>query len=87
MNNIVPKQMENKTTQPKKTKKKTPRCHLAGCKKKIKITDMKCPCGHIFCTIHRLKINHNCSIEAPNKDEFMIRCGLGGGKIKKIEVL
>lgn len=86
MNNTEPKEMP-KITQPPKTKKKTPRCHLDECKKKLKLTDMKCSCGHIFCSKHRSKPHHNCSEGFPIKDAFINKCGLGGGICKKIDVL
>jgi len=77
----------NKHDETKKNKKKKPRCHLDGCKKKLKISDMKCACGHIFCLKHRLKVKHNCREGLANKDNFMNKCGLGGGICKKIDVL
>ena len=36
-----------------------PRCPI--CAKKIKLTDIECKCGIIFCSIHRYPDMHDCS--------------------------
>ena len=36
------------------------RCSVKSCNKKLKLTDMECKCGHIYCQIHRLPETHNC---------------------------
>ena len=41
----------------KKPKKK--RCPI--CKKKLKLTDMECRCGNIYCLEHRLPEAHCCT--------------------------
>ena len=43
----------------KKPKKK--RCPI--CKKKLKLTDMECRCGNIYCIEHRLPEAHNCTFD------------------------
>jgi len=35
------------------------RCPI--CAKKIKLTDIQCKCGIIFCSIHRYSNMHDCS--------------------------
>lgn len=47
-----------------KKKKKQPRCALDGCRKKLKYTDYKCRCEHIFCTKHKKSKDHACTIDA-----------------------
>ena len=42
-------------------KKKTPRCNHKDCRKKLKLTDFKCPaCKLKFCNKHRYYSDHNC---------------------------
>ncbi|HIF48755.1 MAG TPA: hypothetical protein EYQ68_02495 [Cytophagales bacterium] len=55
--------------------------------KKLKISDMPCAsCQKIHCALHRVKIQHECLIiEIVNKEEFIEKHGLGGGKFKQIE--
>jgi len=36
-------------------------CFFEECNKKIKITDFKCRCDHIYCSIHRLPETHKCN--------------------------
>tara|TARA_B100000674_G_scaffold434594_1_gene393651 strand:- start:310 stop:543 length:234 start_codon:yes stop_codon:yes gene_type:complete len=44
-----------------KKKKKTPRCNYKDCRKKLKLTDFKCPaCKLKFCNKHRYYSDHNC---------------------------
>lgn len=47
----------------KRLKKKKPRCAFAGCRKKLKCTDYKCRCEHIFCTKHKTPKDHECPID------------------------
>ena len=42
-------------------KKKSKRCGHAECRRKLMLTDMPCKCGIIFCTMHRLSEQHECS--------------------------
>jgi len=70
-----------------KKKKKKNRCYHKDCNKKLKISDMPCAsCKKIHCALHRVKIQHECLIiEIVNKEEFIEKHGLGGGKFKQIE--
>lgn len=36
------------------------KCYYEECGKKLKLTDFKCRCEYIFCSIHRLPETHNC---------------------------
>lgn len=36
------------------------RCDFVNCNKKLKITDMSCKCGKIFCKIHKFPEDHKC---------------------------
>ena len=33
------------------------------CKKKLKITAIKCKCNNYFCKIHKYENNHNCTFD------------------------
>ena len=79
----------NNEKKKKKKKKKKNRCAYTDCNKKLKISDMACSnCNKVFCTIHRIKTQHKCPvIEINNKDLFMKKCGLGGGKFNQLEVI
>lgn len=39
---------------------KSNKCSYDECNKKLKLTDLKCRCEHVFCSIHRLPEKHNC---------------------------
>ncbi len=51
------------------------KCSFEGCKKKLKTVDKimgLCRCENVFCKIHRLPEQHNCSFQfIINKDEFI----------------
>lgn len=70
-------------------KKENKRCALEGCNKKVKITDLLCRCGNKYCQLHRIPETHDCSFNFKNidKENFMKKCGLGGGTNKKINVI
>jgi hypothetical protein len=36
-------------------------CFFEKCNKKLKLTDFKCRCDHIYCSLHRLPKTHNCN--------------------------
>ena len=38
-------------------------CEFDGCKRKLKLTDFSCKCEKIFCRLHRLPENHNCTYD------------------------
>ncbi len=71
----------------KKHKKSKKRCNFVGCKKKLKLTDMDCGCGFVFCSKHRLPENHQClqDLKEKGKKKYNETVILGGGEIKKIE--
>ena len=62
-------------------------CHFEGCRKKLKLTDMACRCKNIFCSIHRLPEQHECTYDFKqfNKECFIKQSGLGDGKVMKLE--
>ncbi len=39
------------------------KCAAAPCKKRLKLTDVECRCGHIFCAVHRLPATHDCRFD------------------------
>lgn len=43
--------------------KKKNRCSFPNCKKKLKMTDVKCRCMNIYCPIHRLPESHHCDFD------------------------
>ena len=54
------------------------------CKKKLKLTDMKCRCGKKFCPKHRLPEQHKCSYNFKAEDQNLNKLGLGGGTFEKL---
>ena len=50
---------ENQSKKSDKPKKK--RCAI--CKKKLSILDFGCRCGNLYCSVHRLPEQHNCSFD------------------------
>jgi hypothetical protein len=91
--------MENKNQvqEPKKTKKKVPRCKCKledgkKCKKKLTVVDLciVCKCGKSFCPKHRTPEAHKCKISeiiARKNREVQLDKVLGGGSFKQIEVI
>ena len=51
-------------------KKKKKRCPM--CNKKIKLTDMECRCGNIYCMEHRLPELHNCCFNYKKEGKEML---------------
>ena len=43
------------------------------CNKKLKLTDIKCKCGIIFCGIHRYPTEHNCSFDFKEQERAIIK--------------
>ena len=81
------KKCENVATCSDRTKKpKRPRCAFDGCKKRIRITDVKCRCENIYCKKHRLPENHECSFDYKDYWSDKIQ-GLGGGTFEKLNKL
>ena len=54
----------------RKSKKRKKRCALDGCKRKLKLTDMKCRCNSIYCSRHRLPEKHQCSWNPKSESEM-----------------
>jgi len=52
-------------------KKKSKRCGHPECRRKLMLTDMPCKCGIIFCSMHRLSEQHDCTFDfkKASKDE------------------
>ncbi len=67
------------------------RCFWKDCKKKLKITDMKCKCQHRFCSKHRLPETHQCTWDPKSEKEIEIykqKAGLNvNSTFKKIDVI
>mgnify|MGYP001181763778 CR=1 FL=1 len=83
-NNEIKKEKEKEKKIHKKRKK---RCNFVGCKKKLKLTDMECGCGFVFCSKHRLPEKHLClqDLKEKGREKYCENVILGGGEIKKIE--
>ena len=81
------KKENEKEKEKKKHKKSKRRCNFVGCKKKLKLTDMECGCGFIFCSKHRLPEKHLClqDLKEKGRQKYCEKVILGGGEIKKIE--
>lgn len=90
--------MEKENSQePKKIKKKVPRCKCKledgkKCKKKLNMVDLciVCKCGKSFCPKHRTPESHHCKISeiiARKNREIQLDKVLGGGNFKQIEVI
>ena len=74
-----------------KTKTKVNRCAFNDCNIKLKLTDYQCKCGNIFCNLHRLPEQHNCSYDYKNtlnkdneKENLINKMKCISEKIKKI---
>ena len=55
---------------PKIEKKKY--CSFIDCKKKLKLTDMKCRCGSRYCSKHRISSDHNCTFNYKNHERSLL---------------
>jgi predicted nucleic acid binding AN1-type Zn finger protein len=55
---------ENNVTNSKKNLNN--RCNHIECSKKLQISDMKCKCELIFCSLHRLSEQHSCTFDYKN---------------------
>ena len=63
---------------------KKQRCSHKDCKKKLKLTDLKCcKCEKRFCSKHRSCVDHECKIE--NEKDVDVK--LENAQFKKIEVI
>ena len=51
----------NENNNKKSDKPKKRRCAI--CKKKLSILDFGCRCGNLYCSVHRLPEQHNCSFD------------------------
>ena len=81
------KEKEKEKEKKKIHKKSKKRCNFVGCKKKLKLTDMDCGCGFIFCYKHRLPEKHMClqDLIEKTREKYSETVILGGGEIQKIE--
>ena len=81
------KKKEKEKEKKKIHKKSKKRCNFVGCKKKLKLTDMDCGCGFIFCSKHRLPEKHMClqDLKEKSREKYCETVILGGGEIQKIE--
>lgn len=56
--------LENKSTvNAKSKKKKTKRCQMEGCNKKLTICPIVCKCKKSYCNIHLHSEKHNCTFD------------------------
>ena len=46
-----------------KIKQKKKRCNFKNCNKKLGLTVTKCKCLKLFCSLHRLPEDHDCSYD------------------------
>ena len=88
---ILPKIKKELKKEPEKKeeihKKSKKRCNLKCCKKKLKLTDLECRCGFIFCSKHRLPELHICTqnLKEKNREKYLKNVKLGGGEVIKID--
>ena len=56
----------------KKTKSKTPRCHV--CRKKVGLLGFTCLCSdeHQFCSAHRLPEHHDCQFDRKTHEKELL---------------
>ena len=61
-------------------------CCLAGCKKKLKLSDTPCRCELRFCKKHRLPEKHDCQYDFKKRanDNLADRLGDGGGNFDQL---
>ncbi len=73
----------------KEKKKQRKSCQFAGCRVKLKLTDMECRCKNKYCSKHRLPESHECLYDYKNinMEEFCKQAGLGGGEVKKLTMI
>ena len=62
--------------------KKSSRCNLEECNKKLKLSDMMCRCEKRFCSLHRLPEQHTCSIDYKNINPIHLEKCVGAKIIK-----
>ena len=85
VNNINEEKKTIETKPKKQKKKKSNRCSLEGCNKKLNWSDMPCKCKLKFCSKHRLPHQHNCCLKVEvNKDMMM---NIGGGIFQKVTTI
>ena len=72
-----------------KTSSSKKRCFYHLCNRKLGLTDISCRCHHIYCSKHRLPETHACTYNYKNESTyaFMKRVGLGGGEVRKLEII
>ncbi len=83
---VAPTNVTKKKKEKKDKKKSRKRCQFAGCRVKLKLTDMECRCKNRFCTKHRLPETHKCVYDYKNINmkDFCKHAGLGGGEVQKL---
>lgn len=63
---------------------KKQRCCQKDCKKKLKLTDLKCcKCEKRFCSKHRSCVEHDCKVEEKKDADIKLE----NAQFKKIEVI
>lgn len=63
------------------------KCNFDGCNKKLKITDMSCKCGKIFCQFHKFPEEHKCEFNynsEENKRKTIESLECKSNKIQKL---
>jgi len=73
----------------KKGTKKANRCGHPDCRKKLRVSDVKCRCGVVFCSRHRLPEEHPCGIDykAFDQEGYIERSGLTRCAPSKVTVI
>jgi len=67
--------------------KNNKKCEFQHCNKKLKLTDFKCRCEHIYCQKHRYAEQHNCTYDYRNMGKILIEKEnpkIGNQKINQI---
>jgi predicted nucleic acid binding AN1-type Zn finger protein len=62
-------------------------CAFNVCNKRIKLVNLYCKCGYIYCVIHRLPENHECKFDYKNiisKEKIIENMKCSSVKIQKI---
>jgi len=62
------------------------RCYYKNCNKRLKLTDYKCKCNNIYCSIHRIPETHDCDFDyknSINKEKIIENMRCVSSKIEK----
>lgn len=62
------------------------RCNYPECSKKLRITDLKCKCNYIYCSLHRLPEQHDCNFNYKLNDQKKIISDMKCESIKIVKI-